>query len=347
VLFRSGITIQHKNQHYREVVYCPIYSFEPESINSKLLAIGETPKIDSLANVIINDKCAKEMRCKVNDSIHLTMEYEYIYYTEDEHDPAIHNYWKHDFDAIVSAIVDELDFLETPKVYYSYVALQDLAQTTFLTDLSQHYGYDISWLDLISNCSNSDAISSYNYRLFLKDARQMDKIPLINEKIDSPLSISSGALEVSEALFSLIDASTMGMEIFLVLCFGGASLILGIISFSNFTLDKKKVAILRSLGARKNDILDIYGEQCLDVGLIGVLISFVLSPLFALIANRILFQITSFHDLVQIPLVDFFGVPFLLPLAVIILTILLCFLVTWIPITFSGKISLKQELSDE
>lgn len=343
----SGITIQHKNQHYREVVYCPIYSFEPESINSKLLAIGETPKIDSLANVIINDKCAKEMRCKVNDSIHLTMEYEYIYYTEDEHDPAIHNYWKHDFDAIVSAIVDELDFLETPKVYYSYVALQDLAQTTFLTDLSQHYGYDISWLDLISNCSNSDAISSYNYRLFLKDARQMDKIPLINEKIDSPLSISSGALEVSEALFSLIDASTMGMEIFLVLCFGGASLILGIISFSNFTLDKKKVAILRSLGARKNDILDIYGEQCLDVGLIGVLISFVLSPLFALIANRILFQITSFHDLVQIPLVDFFGVPFLLPLAVIILTILLCFLVTWIPITFSGKISLKQELSDE
>ena len=104
---------------------------------------------------------------------------------------------------------------------------------------------------------------------------------------------------------------------------------------------------MRSLGARKNDILDIYGEQCLDVGLIGVLISFVLSPLFALIANRILFQITSFHDLVQIPLVDFFGVPFLLPLAVIILTILLCFLVTWIPITFSGKISLKQELSDE
>ena len=98
--------------------------------------------------------------------------------------------------------------------------------------------------------------------------------------VRAPLSIYSGALTISEALFSLIDAATIGMELFLILALVGTSLILGIISFSNYTLDKRKIAILRSLGSNQSDILDIYGTQSLALQASRLILStFVLGKL--------------------------------------------------------------------
>ena len=60
------------------------------------------------------------------------MNYEYYYYTQDERNPVIIDNWIYDFDVSIAAVVHELDFLSTPKIFFSYIALQELAMNTIM-----------------------------------------------------------------------------------------------------------------------------------------------------------------------------------------------------------------------
>ncbi len=343
----NGVSFSYNKRKLENVMYCPIYSFNEKVIDTNLLTFGTIPKADNLFEVIINDKCEELLNGEITGRLNLSMNYEYCYYTQDEQNPIIIDNWSFDFDVSIVAVVDEIDFLSTAKIYYSYVALQELAMNTIVTNRSIYEGFDFSWFDLINDCSNNDQVSSYSYRLFLKEIHDKENISLFISDVKSPLSIYSGALTISEALFSLADAATIGMELFLILALVGTSLILGIISFSNFTLDKKKIAILRSIGSSQNKILDIYGTESLVLGFASVIGALVLSPFLSYLANWILHKFTNFNNLIQIPFSSFLGIPFFLPILILLLTIILCFISTYIPILFSRKICLKEELADE
>ena len=65
-------------------------------------------------------------------------------------------------------MVDDLSFLSTPKLYYSYQVLKEYLQETLLVNMSAKKGEDITWYDMIINCDNNEDLSSYSNN-FLQD----------------------------------------------------------------------------------------------------------------------------------------------------------------------------------
>ena len=64
----------------------------------------------------------------------------------------------------------------------------------------------------------------------------------------------------------------MGMEIFLIVALIGTALILGIVSFSSYSEDRKTIAILSTLGAKRDDVMDIYISENIIVSFISLFV---------------------------------------------------------------------------
>ena len=335
-----------------ELSYWPIYSFTDSSVNHSLLIQGQFPATDNDFEVLINksayDHLKKTFKSDpLNIELSVNYDYEHHYYGGEQLNQVVTDYFIYDKNVRIMGVVDDFNFLATPKIYYSYLSLKNYLKETLLINLSQKMEADISWYDILLSCEDNDALSSYSYRLFLKDYKDKEKLPTIIESIEKPLKIDSNAITISDTLFDLVDAATLGMELFLVIALIGTSLILGIISFSSYSEDKKTSAILTCLGANKNEIFNIYFYENIFVCGIALGISLVISPLIALGVNAIIETITSFGHLISIPYLSFLGIPLLFPLAIIAFTFLVCLLSTYIPLAFSKKISPKEELMEE
>ena len=96
-----------------------------------------------------------------------------------------------------------------------------------------------------------------------------------------------------------------------------------------------------------DNINDIYCIENMMIGLIAFLVSIILSPLLQLLINFIVFKIAGFSNIISIPFMRFIDIPFGLPLVIFVGTIFVSIVATMLPISFSKKISLKEELKDE
>ena len=79
-------------------------------------------------------------------------------------------------------------------------------------------------------------------------------------------------------------------------------------------------------------------------GLIGVGISFLISALVQNPLNKLIKHFTSLVDIIDIPFTSFKGHVFLFQLLIIVGALFVCLLATYLPIAFSKRISLKEEL---
>ena len=335
-----------------ELSYNPIYSYIDNSVNPSIVLKGELPKTDNPFEVTVNKSAYKYLKNEFNSEplgleLSIYYDYEYHYYSGDQLNQVITDYFIYDKNVRITGVVDDFDFLSTPKIYYSYLPLKQYLQETLLVNLSSHLEADIYWYDILSNCGDNEDISSYSYRLFLKDYHNRERVKALVEEIKKPLQVNSNSITVSDTLFNLMDAATLGMELFLVIALIGTALILGIISFSSYSEDKKTSAILTCLGANKRDIFSIYLKENLFICSISLITSFIISPLLALLANKVIEKITAFKNLISIPLLFYQKIPLLFPVSIILFTFLICLLSTFIPLMFSKKISPKEELMDE
>ncbi len=350
-LIPQGSYFSKGDNELKELFYFPISSFISNSFDKTLLVKGELPKEDNLYEVVINQKAyeniTKEIGECLSKEITVKFNYQYHFYSNDEASNVITDYFVYEQNIKIVGVVDEISFLSTPKVYYSYIALDDYLSELPMNNLSTYIGYEISWRDMVFLANVNDPIGAYSYRLFIKDISSKEKIKEDIASLPSPFVLSSNAITVSDAMKDLVRAASMGMDLFLIIALIGTSLILGIVSFSSYTEDKKNSAILTCLGASKEDILNIYLSENLVIGLIGLGISFILSPLLIIINNRFLDSFLGIKNILELGNLSIFGVPFLLPLTVLLLTILVITLSTYLPIAFSKKISPKEELKDE
>lgn len=335
-----------------ELSYWPVYSFTDTSVDHSLLTQGQFPSTDNDFEVLINKSAYDYLKNTfksdpLNIEISINYDYEHHYYSGEQLNQVVTDYFIYDKNIRIIDVVDDFNFLATPKIYYSYLSLKEYLKETLLINLSQKMEADISWYDVLLSCEDNDALSSYSYRLFLKDYKDKEKLPAIIDSIEKPLKIDSNAITISDTLFDLVDAATLGMELFLAIALIGTSLILGIISFSSYSEDKKTSAILTCLGANKNEIFNIYFFENIFVCGIALGISLLISPLLAFGINKIIETITTFGNLISIPYLSFLGIPLLFPLAIISFTFLVCLLSTYIPLAFSKKISPKEELMEE
>ena len=188
---------------------------------------------------------------------------------------------------------------------------------------------------------DNDPLSSYTCRLFLKDINNLSIIK--NIKFEDYV-ITSNALTIEETLFSLVDAASIGMEVFLVIALVGVTMIIGIISFASYSEDIKESAILLCLGAKRDDVALIYVIESMIIGAIGVLLSFLIAILITNPLNLLIETFTSLVKIINIPFIEFYHRTLLFPLLIIVATLFICFFSTYIPIAFSKRISLKEEL---
>lgn len=343
----SGATFMVDGKEIEDFYYTPVYSFEEHYLDYSLLREGEFPTEDSLNEVMMNQK-AYDIYLKNNHGqLQVKAKYEYHYYTGDDSNPMITDYLVYEKNLAVVGVVHELDFLSIPKIYYPFVSLDAYCQSTIMNNLSVYLDHDYSWANLLTDCESNSLISSYSYRLFLKDIALKEEISSDLLSVDDPLKINSQAITIGDTLLNLVNAATVGMEIFLVIALIGTALILGIVSFSSYTQDKRKSAILSCLGASNDEIMSIYVEESLIVGLISLVTSFVLAPVFALLINKIIYLCLKFSSMIVLPFARFMNTPLLFPFLCLFVTIFVCLLSTVLPIQFSKKISLKEELADE
>ena len=330
-----------------DFTYMPIYSFTDESTNHELLIKGKLPSFDTLNQVVINTKAYNELNklfkfdC-LNSYIRIKDQHSYSYYTNNIETPYITDYFTYDRLVQIVGVVDEITFLNMPKIYYSFKALDNYLDDTYLNNLSA-YDYQISWKQRIIEAQDNEDISSYTCRLFLKDYRNINKLKTTKEEITDYV-ITSNALTIEETLFSLVEAASVGMEVFLVIALVGVAMIIGIISFASYNEDIKDSAILLCLGAKRDDIALIYIIESVLLGLIAIVLSFFISFLLTKPINLLINKFTSLIDVIDIPFKMFYNHAFFLPIIVFVGTLLICTISTYLPIAFSKKISLKEEL---
>ena len=351
-LVPSFSTVTYQKEEMKEHTYECIYSFLGDYCNKNLLLEGEIPQEDTLDYVLINEKTKNDFVKKygyspLGKSFHIYHECAYSYYTDDEFEPVVTDYFIYDKTVEIVGIVKDLNFLSTPKLYYSHVALREYLSTIYLNNLSTFFSKDYSWVDRIEESNDSDEVNSYSYRLFLKDYHDISNMIEMLSVIKEPYSYSCSSYTRTEALIGLINAATTGMELFLIITLIGTALIMGIVSFSFYSEDKKTIAILSCLGAKMDDINDIYCMENMMIGLIAFVCSILLVPLLELLINFLVFKLAGFSHIIAIPYFEFLKVPFGLPLIIFVGTIFVSIISTMLPIMFSKKISLKEELKDE
>ena len=337
------------DKEINNLTYTPVYSFCDSSINKSLLIKGKLPMIDTLNMVVINqtayDYLKKEIKSDpLNTYIRLKDGASFTYYTDDIEKPYITDYFVYDRLVEIVGVVKELSFLNTPKIYYSYKALDKYMEETLLNNLSEYLG-ETSWKDRIMLASDNEYISNYSHRVFLKNSGDVYQLKEMKKHLKEGYSLNSNALTVEETLFSLVDAASVGMEIFLAIALVGTAMIIGIVSFASYAEDIKDSAILLCIGATREDISSLYVfENCL-IGLIGLALSFIIALVSQNPLNHLIERFTSLINIIDIPFNYFHGRAFLFPLLIVMSALLICILATYLPISFSKKISLKEELN--
>ena len=347
-LVSSMPTIAINDEEIEGLSYLPIYSFVDNSTNHSLLIKGKIPTFDTLNQVVINQHAYQLLNKtlkfdSLNSYLRIKDQQKYSFQTDDPEKPYVDDYFVFDRLVQVVGVVKEINFLNTPKIYYSHLAMEKDINEMILNNLSLYKG-DTSWKDVVIDSLDNSPLSSYSCRLFLKDFSHLSSLRSIDEKLGDSFSITCNGLTVEETLFSLVDAASIGMEVFLSIAIIGITMILGIISFASYNEDIKDSAILLCYGARRDDIASIYVSESLILGLISVVISFLLGILLTRPVNLLIEHFTSLIDCINIPLSRFLNRPFLFPFLIVGVTMIVCLLATYLPIGFSKKISLKEEL---
>ena len=341
-------TIVINDSEIEDVSYLPVYSFIDRSTNHDLLAKGKIPTFDTLNQVVINQQAYELLNKKLkfdslNSYLRIKEQHKFSFQTDDSEKPYVDDYFVFDRLVQIVGVVKEINFLNTPKVFYSYRAMDSYMNETILNNLSIYKG-ETTWKDMVMDSLDNEPLSSYSCHIFLKDISNLSSMRNLNKQLDEKYSVTCNGLTVEETLVSLVGAASIGMEIFLGIALVGIVMILGIISFASYNEDIKDSAILLCYGARRDDVALIYVSESLILGLISVIVSFILAALVAKPVNLLIERFTSLIDPIDIPFKTFNGHVFLFPFLILGITMLVCCLATYLPIGFSKKISLKEEL---
>lgn len=347
--FPTNINMKCGDEKIENISYSALFSFDESFLDSDLLLYGRLPKNDN--ETIINKSAYDLIRKKIDNPIGIILELgsfkEINYLTGLEEKPVVTDYYIYKKEVTIVGVVDEFSFLATPKLYYSYLDSVDYLEETVFESISDYLEEETSIYDYLLNSSSNSEVSSYSYTGFYLNYNNYDYLDVICKERNDQLSITSLGKERTNACLELVNACSMGMDLFLIISILGTVLIIGIISFSSYSEDKRIIAIMFSLGASKDDVLSSYLYSNVLVAIISIVIAFPLSILIEGLLNKILLNVVGISSLIKIPITMFLGYKYLYPLMIIISLLFIVFISTYIPIMFSSKISIKEELKEE
>ncbi len=334
----------------------PNASFLSRSVDGFLMMpLLDESKFSFVEEVIINEEMCTLLSIKKEEAISSRIKVSnycaFSLATNDQNNPFIKDEVSIELDLVIKEVVSEFSFLNSPKIYYSYSLLANLLKSYNLNNISKHQKKYINVYDYISNSKDDEAISSYSMNVFLNDIKHSDEffslIKDLNDSEEDSLSIESNAYEIKQAYINFMNSFSSALFVFVLIAYLGVNFIIAILSLSSFIQKKKEAAILTCLGARNSSIISIYLKQNLLLLALSFLISLAVIFPSQFLLNLLISRSFHLDNLIDIPLLSFYGYPLLLPLALFIIALLISSLFVLIPILFYRHISLADELKEE
>ena len=332
----------------------PIYSFIDNEIISNLIVEGSIPTFDSIEDVVVNEEFVKTLNISNKDAINqeviVSSIREISVPTDSLDTPIIKESFSYTLSLSIRGVIKEFGFLNSPKIYYSNLALEKYLAQRSMQNYSSYLGENISYKSYFESLGDNDQTTSYSYHLFvdnIKDIQRLyDKFNILKDESES-LTIDSSYYESYSSYRSLLDTFSIALLVFTIICFLGINFILGMLSLSSFIEKKKESAILSCLGARSFDISSLFLDE---VHLI-LFASFISSIGLTIPLQNLLNQIFENHyglsHLFDIPYQSFYNIPFLIPVGMLIIFFVISSLFVLVPITIYKSNSLTEELRDE
>lgn len=302
--------------------------------------------------VIINNEMQKLLNDKdlISKELSITSETTFSYVTDDHINPFIKDTFSYHLTFQIKDVIKEFSFLNSPKVYYSYPKIQSFLKENTLVNISRYVEERVSVYDYIDNANGDDVITSYCYNLFVTDKREIDSFfSLVSSLKESKdiFQIESQAYEIKNSYTSFMKSFSDALFVFVIIAFIGVNFIIGMLSLSCFIESKKEAAILTCLGAKETSIMKIFLNQNNIIILLSFIVAVSLVFPFQLLLNQIISSSFGLSNLIQVPFLNYLGIPLMLPLSLLVIALSISTLFTVTPLLFYRKMSLTNELRDE
>lgn len=326
----------------------PVYDLTLANYGKELLVDG-CQADGSFDEILVNEEFVKMLGINpLNQYINLSNFSQVSYSTGDEKMPFIKDAFSYNKNFKIVGILHEFPFLNTPKIYFSYKGAKSYLKSSLMENLSFYLGKKYSFFDYLENCKNDDPVSSYSSYIFLDNLSEIDEfLNICKNNSDSTIEITSSASEVKETYSMFIDSFSTTLFLFVGIAFIGINFILGMISLSTFIENKKETAIMTCLGSRNSSIYNLYLLENLLLIFVSFIFSIFGGILLQKILNPFLHKKFGLSELISIPFLEFFGVPFGLMLLVLSIAIIFSIVFTITPMVIYRRKSLGNELRDE
>lgn len=285
-------------------------------------ALGEDP----LGKRIHLEKDVSVMVSDVNEEVHLA------------------------FDFWIAGVVHEFSFLNAPRVYYSYSAL-DLAMANHLLEkLTAARQEEVTIKSLVEQADSYSPYANYGYLLFSESESVADELKAYAKSLEKKadqLTIASEAYAVEDAFSSLSSAFEKSLIPFLAIEVAGVSFIIGSLAYSSFLERKKQAAILSSLGARKGELRSLYLSGSLLTSFLAALLALALAYPLEKAASLFLEKKVGIAGLIRIPMAIYGGIPGFPIWVLLAFSLVLALVGAGLPLAHAQKANLAEELRDE
>ena len=245
----------------------------------------------------------------------------------------------------VAGVVSEFPFLNTPRLYYSYIALDEL--------LGECAAYEsekgpVSLAELAFAAKPDSYFSSYKYLVFATKRGVLqeffDKIDAFSKE-DSPLSFSSRAFLTYDSFASLSGALSTCLYAFLAIEGTLAAGILFLCCEQRYASERKRCAIAIALGASGLSALLRMGSPIFFALLSSCLASLLFSPLLMAVGNLLSQSFFGLNGLFSfLSIGNYFSFVFPISLSIAFALGLVCFALLLLRMR---SLSLSREMKDE
>lgn len=244
-----------------------------------------------------------------------------------------------DFSMRIMGVVKEFSFLNSSKIYYSYPSFENFLLRKELSKFSLTLGEFLSEEEYNAN------YFSYSLNIFFseEDAKGLEMLSRKNNEI----TITSTSFEINSSFESLYQSFSESLLPFLFIEIFGVAFIIFSLAYHSFLERKREMAILSSLGAKKDDLLTIYQSEQVMNGLINASLSLALSFPLEILLSKYLENKITLSSLIAIPYSSFLGIPFFPIIACFAFSLLIGILGSALPFFISRKRNLLEELRDE
>ncbi len=332
----------------------PIYSFNNNSILNELVTLGEIPLNDNLNEVVVNEEFISLLGIDKSDAlseeIYISFSKEVSVLTDDLDNPIIKDTYSYSLNLVIKAVIHEFSFLNSPKIYYSHLALKEDLSNYIMENLSTYKNKVITFNDYMYECSSDSEISNYSYNVFSSDKEEIRKLSNYKSELDkneNGLSITSNAFEISNSYTSFMDSFSSALIVFVSIAFVGVNFILGMLALSSFISRKKESAILTCLGAKDISIISIFLKENYILIFVAFLIASALSCPLSILMNLVLEKSFGLTSLIKIPYLSFLNIPYIFLPLLLLVFIFVSTLFLLIPILIYKNKSTVNELRDE